>query len=179
MTMTEFNPTPIMDERLAEPYDSDSTGRPMPAVRLRANVWPAGIVYGTVFDQANWLIMNLNGGVFKDHRFLKPETARAMQTRQYDKFVGPMAGGWGNETSGYGLTWWTMTKNGEHYIAHSGSVPGYTAFVHGNVDRRQGIVILTNGNRAHPYLVRIVNRATDLMTRHQVRFHLGCPPSRA
>jgi len=163
MTSTDFNPTPAMDERLAMPYDSDSTGRPIPAVRLKANVWPAGIVYGTIGDQANWLIMNLNGGGFRGKQLLKPATVRAMQTRQHDRFAGAMAGGWGNEGSGYGLTWWTMTRNGERYIAHSGSVPGYTAFVHGNVDRRHGAVILSNGNRAHPYLVRIVNRATDLM----------------
>ncbi len=168
MTSTEFNPTPEMDERLAEPYDTDSaTGRPVPALRLRAEVWPAGIVYGTVLDQANWLILNLNGGVFRGHRFLKEETVRQMQTRQYDRFMGPEAGGWGNDSTGYGLTWWTMKKGGDRYIGHSGSVPGYTAFVHGNVDQRVGIVLLSNGNRAHPYLVKIVNRATDLMLQHR------------
>lgn len=163
MTSTEFNPTPDMDERMSIPYGSDSAGRPVPAVRLKADAWPAGIVYGTIRDQANWLILNLNGGVFGGRRFLSEETIREMQTRQYDRFTGPMAGGWGNETSGYGLTWWTMTRDGERYIAHSGSVPGYTAFVHGNVTRRQGIVLLSNGNRAHARLVRISFAATDLM----------------
>lgn len=163
MTSTEFNPTPDMDERMSIPYGSDSAGRPVPAVRLKADAWPAGIVYGTIRDQANWLILNLNGGVFGGRRLLSEETIRAMHTRQYDRFTGPMAGGWGNETSGYGLTWWTMTRDGEGYIAHSGSVPGYTAFVHGNVTRRQGIVLLSNGNRAHARLVRISFAATDLM----------------
>lgn len=165
MTSTEFNPTPSMDERMSVPYDSDSAGRPVPAVRLKANAWPAGIVYGTIRDQANWLIMNLNGGVFRGQRFLSEETVRAMHTRQHDRFTGPMAGGWGNETSGYGLTWWTMTRNGDRYLAHSGSVPGYTAFVHGNVTRRLGVVLLSNGNRAHSHLVRISLAATDLMAR--------------
>lgn len=163
MTSTEFNPTPDMDERMSIPYGSDSAGRPVPAIRLKADAWPAGIVYGTIRDQANWLILNLNGGVFRGRRFLSEETIREMQTRQYDRFTGPMAGGWGNETSGYGLTWWTTTRDGERYIAHSGSVPGYTAFVHGNVTRRQGIVLLSNGNRAHARLVRISFVATDLM----------------
>lgn len=168
MTSTDFNPTPSMDERLAMPYGSDSAGRPIPAVRVKAAVWPAGIVYGTIIDQAHWLIMNLNGGVFHGHRFLTEETVRMMQTRQYDRFTGPEVdgGGWGNETTGYGLTWWTMLKDGQHYIGHSGSVQGYTAFVHGNVDKRFGIVLLSNGNRAHPYLVNIVNRATDLVLKY-------------
>jgi CubicO group peptidase (beta-lactamase class C family) len=163
MTSTDFNPTPAMDERLAMPYRTDSLGAPLPAVRLKANVWPAGIVYGTVRDQAHWLIMNLNGGVFRGRRLLSEATVRAMQTRQYERFQGPLAGGWGNDSSGYGLTWWTMTRGGDRYIGHSGSVPGYTAFVHGNASRRQGIVILTNGNRAHARLVRISLAATDLL----------------
>jgi CubicO group peptidase (beta-lactamase class C family) len=164
MTSTAFNPTPELDERLAMPYASDSAGRPIPATRLKANVSPAGIVYGTIRDQANWLILNLNGGVFRGRRLLQEETVRLMQTRQFDRFTGPLAGGWGNETSGYGLTWWTMTRGGERYIGHSGSVPGYTAFVHGNVTRRQGAVILSNGNRAHARLVRISLLATDLLS---------------
>jgi CubicO group peptidase (beta-lactamase class C family) len=163
MTSTEFNPTPAMDERLSMPYDTDHAGRPVPAVRLKADVWPAGIVYGTIRDQANWLIMNLNGGVFRGRRLLAEETVRAMQTRQYDRFTGPMGGGWGNETAGYGLTWWTMTRNGERHFAHSGSLTGYTAFVHGNATRKVGVVLLSNGNRAHAHLVRIALAANDLL----------------
>jgi CubicO group peptidase (beta-lactamase class C family) len=163
MSSTEFDPTPSMDERLAVPYVPDEAGRQVPAVRLRANVWPAGIVYGTIRDQANWLIMNLNGGRFGGHRFLAEETVALMQTRQHDRFTGPLAGGWGNDSSGYGLTWWTMTEHGERSFAHSGSVPGYTAFVHGNATRKVGVVILSNGNRAHPHLVNIVREAVALM----------------
>jgi len=95
-----------MDERLAVPYMVDTTSKKhLPAPRLRAAVWPAGIVYGTVEDQANWLIVNLNGGVFKDRRLISAETLGEMHTRQWDEFAGPMEDiGFGNETTGYGLT---------------------------------------------------------------------------
>ena len=168
MTSTAFDPTPSMDERLAVPYVVDTTsGKHVPVPRLRAAVWPAGIVYGTVEDQANWLIVNLNGGVFKGRRLLAAEALGEMHTRQWDEFAGPMKDiGFGNETTGYGLTWWTTQRNGDRYFAHSGSVPGYTAFLLGNIDRKLGFAILTNGNRAHPHLVRLAETAIDLLIEH-------------
>lgn len=169
MTSTAFDPTPDMDERLSVPYVVDEkTGSQAPAVRIKAAVFPAGVVYGTVLDQANWLILNLNGGVFKGKRIISEATLNQMFTRQYDQFKGGIEGIWGNETAGFGLTWWTQERNGDHYFAHSGSLPGYTAFLLGNRDRKFGFAILTNGNRAHPHLFRLADRAIDLMKQYSV-----------
>lgn len=164
MTSTAFAPTPDMEERLSIPYVPDqNTGRLAPTIRLKATVWPAGIVYGTITDQANWLICNLNGGMFKGKKLLSQQTVDQMHTRQHDKFKGPIEGLWGNETAGFGLTWWAAERAGDHYFAHSGSVPGYTAFLLGNRDKRFGFAILTNGNRAHPHLIKLADKAIDLM----------------
>lgn len=169
MDSTAFDPTPDMDERLSVPYTVDEkTGRQVPAVRVKASVWPAGIVYGTVGNQANWLIANLNGGVFKGKRIISEQTLEQMFTRQYDQFKGGIEGIWGNETAGFGLTWWVQVRDGERYFAHSGSVGGYTAFLLGNRDRKLGFAILTNGNRAHPYLFKLADRAIDLMKKYSV-----------
>ncbi len=167
MTSTAFEPRPDMDERLSIPYTVDEkTGSQVAAVRLKASVWPAGIVYGTVLNQANWLITNLNGGVFKDKRIISEQTLEQMFTRQYDQFNGRIEDLWGNETAGFGLTWWTQVRDGDRYIAHSGSVPGYTAFLLGNRDRKLGFAILTNGNRAHPHLIKLSDRAIDLLKKY-------------
>ena len=167
MNSTAFEPRPDMEERLAIPYVVDEkTGSQIGTVRLKASVWPAGIVYGTVLNQANWLITNLNGGVFKDKRLISPQTMDQMFTRQYDQFKGGIEGIWGNETAGFGLTWWTEVRDGDRYIAHSGSVPGYTAFLLGNRDRKLGFAILTNGNRAHPHLFKLADKAMDLMKKY-------------
>lgn len=169
MTSTAFEPRPDMDERLSVPYTVDEkTGGQVPAVRLRAAVWPAGLVYGTVLNQANWLIANLNGGVFKGKPLVGEQTFQQMFTRQYDQFKGPIEGLWGNETAGFGLTWWVQVRNGDHYFAHSGSVPGYTAFLLGNRDRKLGFAILTNGNRAHPHLIKLADRAIDLLKSYTI-----------
>src|SRR6266480_4854457 len=167
MTSTAFEPRPDMEERLSIPYTVDEkTGSQVGAVRQKASVWPAGIVYGTVLNQANWLITNLNGGVFKNKRLISQKTMEKMFTRQYDQFKGGIDGIWGNETAGFGLTWWTQVRDGDHYIAHSGSVPGYTAFLLGNRDRKLGFAILTNGNRAHLHLIKLADRAIDLLKKY-------------
>jgi CubicO group peptidase (beta-lactamase class C family) len=167
MSSTAFEPRPDMEERLSIPYVVDEkTGSQVGTVRLKASVWPAGIVYGTVLNQANWLITNLNGGVFKDKRLISQPTMEQMFTRQYDQFKGGIEGIWGNDTAGFGLTWWTEVRDGDRYIAHSGSVPGYTAFLLGNRDRKLGFAILTNGNRAHPHLFKLADKAMDLMKKY-------------
>lgn len=168
MTSTAFEPRPDMEERLSMPYTVDEkTGSQTGTVRLKASVWPAGIVYGTVLNQANWLLTNLNGGVFKEKRIISEQTLEQMFTRQYDQFKGTIEDIWGNETAGFGLTWWTQVRDGDRYIAHSGSVPGYTAFLLGNRDRKLGFAILTNGNRAHPHLFKLADRAIDLMKKYR------------
>src|SRR5215475_2669534 len=167
MTSTAFEPRPDMEERLSIPYTvEEKTGSQTPTVRLKAAVWPAGLVYGTVLNQANWLIANLNGGVFKGKRIISETSLEQMFTRQYDQFKGPVEGILGNETAGFGLTWWVETRDGDRYFAHSGSVPGYTAFLLGNRDRKLGFAILTNGNRAHPHLFKLADRAMDLPKKH-------------
>lgn len=167
MTNTAFEPTPAMDERISMPYTVDEkTGSQVPAVRVKAAVWPAGIVYGTIYDQSNWLIANLNGGVFKGKRIIGEKTLEQMFTRQHDRFKGGIEGIWGNETAGFGLTWWSQVRDGDRYFAHSGSLSGYTAFLLGNRDRKLGFAILTNGNRAHPHLFKLADRAMDLMKKH-------------
>lgn len=168
MGSTAFDLRPEMEERLAIPYVPDeATNRIVAAPRLKANVWPAGITYGTIHDQARWLAFNLGDGTVGGERVLESATLDAMQTLQFEQFAGdPMGGSWGYENPGYGLTWWTTRRGDEHFFAHSGSVPGYTAFVMGNRGAGHGVVFLTNGNAAHPHLVRLSNLALDLLAQH-------------
>ncbi len=168
MKDTAFSPRPDMEERLAMPYIIDTkTGKHKPAARLKANVWPAGIVYGTVTNQAHWLIANLNHGVYKGRRLISEEIFQEVMKRQYDRFKGPISAGWLNETTGYGLTWWISRRKGDTLFAHSGSVPGYTAFLAGNLDKKTGFAILTNGHRAHKHLFDLAVKALDLMELHR------------
>jgi CubicO group peptidase (beta-lactamase class C family) len=164
MKDTEFNPRPDMDERMAFPYVPDEkTGEQKVFMKLRATVWPAGLVYGTIGDQARWLITNLNGGTYKDKQLISEATHAQMLTPQFEKFKGPVEKIWGGSDANFGLTWWTEDRGSEKYFAHSGSVPGYTAFLLGNRTRRLGFAILTNGNRAHPHLFKLADKAIEVL----------------
>ncbi|HPW17485.1 MAG TPA: serine hydrolase domain-containing protein [Candidatus Aminicenantes bacterium] len=165
MRDTAFEPRADMAERLAIPYMPvrRRTGVYRPVDWVKADAWPAGVVYGTAVDQARWLMANLNGGVYKGRRVIGEATLREMARRQYDRFAGPINGGWLNETSGYGLAWWVSTLGGETIIAHSGSVNGYTAFLAGNLQRRTGVAILTNGNKAHRWLYSLALKALEAL----------------
>ncbi len=164
MNDTDFNPRPDMDERLSVPYVPDEkTGEQKATLRLRASVWPAGLVYGTIANQANWLIANLNGGAFKGRRVIGEQTHAQMLSKQFAQFSGPVENLWGGKEAGFGLTWWVEERGGDKIFAHSGSVPGYTAFLQGNRTRRLGFAILTNGNRAHPHLIKLADKALELL----------------
>jgi CubicO group peptidase (beta-lactamase class C family) len=143
----------------------DERGRLVPTERLKANVWPAGVVYGTIEDQARWVAFNLGNGTAPDgRRLLREETLDAMLTLQDSAHVGaPMAGRWGYERTGYGLGWWSSVRAGERFFGHSGSLPGYTAFLMGNRDQGTGVAILTNADQAQDALVQLANLALDLM----------------
>ena len=161
MRDTAFEPRADMAERLAIPYMPvrRRTGVFRPVDWVKADAWPAGVVYGTAVDQARWLMAAVNRGVYKGRRFLLESTFQEMTRRQFDRFAGPINGGWLNETSGYGLAWWVSTLNGETIIAHSGSVNGYTAFLAGNLNRKTGVAILTNGNKSHRWLYSLALKA--------------------
>lgn len=164
MSDTAFEPRADMVERLAIPYvPTKRRGVFKPVDWARANVWPAGLVYGTVIDQARWLMFVLNGCVWKGQRFLSESAFREMMKKQYEQFAGPINGGWLNSTTGYGLTWWISREGNETIIAHSGSIRGYTAFLAGSLERKIGVAILTNGNRAHRFLYDLAIKALTVI----------------
>ena len=165
MRDTAFEPRADMAERLAIPYMPvrRRAGTFRPVDWVKADTWPAGVVYGTAVDQARWLMANLHGGVYKGRRVVGEATLREMMRRQFDRFAGPINGGWLNQTSGYGLAWWVSTLDGETIIAHSGSVNGYTAFLAGNLQRKTGVAILTNGNKSHRWLYSLALKALAAM----------------
>ena len=115
----------------------------------------------TVF---RWLIANLNRGLYRGYRLISENTFEEAMSRQYDRFAGPIHEGWLNETTGYGLSWWISERAGEKVFAHSGSVTGYTAFLAGNLDRRTGFAVLTNGNRSHRHLFELALKALDVLS---------------
>jgi len=78
---------------------------------------PAGSLYSTVLDLANFVIMNMGGGRFKGRRILKEETVKEMHRLQAPS---------GNSRSGMGLTWFYSIHDGHVMLSHTGGLPDYT-----------------------------------------------------
>lgn len=81
---------------------------------------PAGSLYSTVLDLANFLIMNMGGGVFKGRRILREETVEEMHRLQ-----APSDG----SRSGMALTWFYTIHDGHVMLSHTGGLPDYTNHV--------------------------------------------------
>ncbi|MCK4583635.1 beta-lactamase family protein, partial [Candidatus Bathyarchaeota archaeon] len=78
---------------------------------------PAGSLYSTVLDLANFVIMNMGGGRFKGRRILREGTVKEMHRLQAPS---------GNSRSGMGLTWFYSIHDGHVMLNHTGGLPDYT-----------------------------------------------------
>jgi len=164
MNDTAFVPRPNQYERIAIPYTyNESKSKHTPTDRVKADVWAAGIVYGTIEDQAKWLITNLNRGEYDGERIIKKSTFKKMTSTQFHAKEMNFHALFGGPDATIGLTWWLKEENGEKHFAHSGSVPGYTAWITGNLDQGVGVAILTNGNRSHPHISKLADQALALL----------------
>ena len=109
---------------------------------------------------ANWLILNFNGGVLNGRRLIGTGSLADVHTCQYEKLARTNAQG---KTTGYGLGWNVSDRGGDRYISHGGSLPGESAYEVGNLTRKIGVVILSNGKRASSQLRSIARKAIELM----------------
>ncbi len=96
---------------------------------------PAGSLYSTVLDLANFLIMNMSGGRFKGRRILGEKTVREMHRLQAPS---------GNSRSGMALTWFYSIHDGHVMLNHTGGLPDYTNNVCFYPEEGVGVCWLSN-----------------------------------
>jgi CubicO group peptidase (beta-lactamase class C family) len=98
---------------------------------------PAGSLFSTVIDLSHFVIMQLNGGVYRGRRILGEETLEEMQKLQASA---------GSSRSGMALTWFRSIHDGHVMLAHTGGMPGYTNHVAFYPELRIGVCWLSNLN---------------------------------
>ena len=122
MGSSAFTLTPEVRGSLAQGYKR-AGGPDKPLIPVEPYVLgtmpedPAGSLYSTVLDLANFLMMNMGGGSFKGRRILKEETLREMHRLQAPS---------GNSGSGMALTWFYSIHDGRVMLNHTGGLPDYT-----------------------------------------------------
>jgi len=147
----------------ALPYQekNDKVG-PIP-FRNIDTIGPAGSINSNVLDMANWVLMNLNKGKFKDKQIVSEAALAEIHTPQvvmpspiqYDEIL----------YANYGMGWAIVPYRGHLLLEHGGGIDGFIAMVAFLPRDNVGAVILSNsGSTPLPSIVlyNIIDRVLGL-----------------
>jgi len=125
---------------------------------------PAGSIFSSVWEMAQWIRLHLNGGVYEGKRLLKRETIEEMHTPQVvmridsvTKRMFPT-----QNFSAYGLGWRLQDYHGRKVVQHTGSV-NYTRTQVGMIPS-EGIGVVAIANLSSSELqTALMYRVFDLL----------------
>ncbi|MCK5028393.1 MAG: serine hydrolase [Bacteroidales bacterium] len=137
---------------------------------------PAASIWSNVRDLANWTMMLLNDGKWKNEQILSSETVRNLTSAQTIRYVSEEKESFGIHFRNYALGWNTYDYNGRKIIEHNGGMPGYISKVSIIPEENLGIIILNNGfelygNNAIFY--SIIDIITDQFTNDWINYYLS------
>lgn len=98
------------------------------------NIAPAGSIYSSARDMAQWVRMQLGRGTFEGRELLSGAQHEQTWTRHTE-----VGGG-----VHYGLGWFLREWNGRRVVDHAGGIDGFTAEVALLPDEKLGFVLLMN-----------------------------------
>jgi hypothetical protein len=126
----------------ALPYRlANDTVKEIPFMNIDA-MGPAGSINSNVLDMANWILLHLNKGKFKDKQIISERSLEETHTPQmaetssmkYDEIF----------YSSSGMGWNITSYRGHLMLFHGGRVDGFMAFVTFLPKDNMGVVVLTN-----------------------------------
>ena len=141
-------PTPSMVEELALPY-ALFNNEPVPEGQFRFDVFPAGDIYLTTGEMANFLIAQLNEGSFNDQSILSKSSISEMQQSQFE--------------SNYSLGAFVNVKEGQKLLYHTGGVPEFSTFFKLEPASKTGVYIASNAGGVQNVLIEVVNLSLKLL----------------
>lgn len=110
------------------------------------NIAPAGSINSNVLDMAQWVRLQLGGGVYEGKRLISSASIKEMQTPQtviriegLNEKLYPQA-----HFLTYGLGWFLSDYRGRKVVEHGGAIDGMRAQVGMIPEEKLGLVILTN-----------------------------------
>jgi CubicO group peptidase (beta-lactamase class C family) len=116
MRRTTFDPTVAMTYPLAQSHDLDEHEKLHVQHHYAENVahYPSGFALSTVIDLANFAMMHMQQGDFKERHILTPESVQEMHKSQAPLYT--------FEQAAYGLTFFLKTYKGMKYLWHDGGI---------------------------------------------------------
>jgi CubicO group peptidase (beta-lactamase class C family) len=112
------------------------------------NIAPAGSINSNVTDMAQWVRLQLGGGVYQSQRLLSSAAIKEMHTPQtVIRIEGTQATLYPEaHFLNYGLGWFLSDYRGRKVVEHGGAIDGMRAEVAMMPEEKLGLVILTNLN---------------------------------
>jgi CubicO group peptidase (beta-lactamase class C family) len=104
-----------------------------------------GGLISSVKDMSQWLIFNLNHGIWKGDTLLSPQSRNMIWTPHANFTVNQTASNATSHFNGYGLGWFLGDYKGKMRVSHTGGYSGMLSAVTMIPDENLGVVILTNG----------------------------------
>ncbi len=156
MRRTTFDPTVAMTYSLAQSHNLNSDGTLSVEHRFADNVahYPAGFAMSTVLDLANFAMMQMNQGRFRDKQILSLQSVIEMHSVQADCYT--------TTGTGYGLTFMTESYKGIRQVGHDGGISNFASILAMAPDTGVAVVMLFN--RASDFFatsLKIVYRIFD------------------
>ena len=117
------------------------------------NVAPAGSIISCVEDVSQWLIMQLNRGIYNSDTLFTPQRSREMWSQETVLNVSTFSEqNWPSMFfRSYGLGWSLSNYMGHKVVGHSGGYDGMISYTCMVPDENLGFVILTNKNSSLYY----------------------------
>lgn len=154
MAESSFAPEPDLVRNLAKPYMWSYDGLRFPAPTFELGLAPAGCMYSTVTDLAQFLMVLFNGGRGPNGQVIKRETLEQMWVPQFAKAA---------DKKGYGLGFAVSELDGHRIVGHGGAIYGFATEVVGLPDEKLGMVTVTTMDAANAVTNAVARRALQLM----------------
>ncbi len=117
------------------------------------NIAPAGSIISCADDMAQWLILQLNKGIYNSDTLFTPARSREMWSANTVQDISRFSETYMPSTSfrAYGLGWGINDYKGHKIVGHSGGYDGMISYTCMVPDMNLGFVILTNKNSSLYY----------------------------
>ena len=162
MKHSDFEPRPDLVKDRADAVMWTYHGREFPAPTFELGIAPAGGMYSTANNLAQFLSTLFADGKGPGGPILKPDSLKQMLTPQFVK---------DGERTGFGLGFSIGELDGKKRAGHGGAIYGFATDVSFLPEEKLGVVILTSKDFANS----VVSHIADISLRHMLAVKNGKP----
>ena len=150
MTNSSFDPSPQLRKRIAHSIMWTYQGREFPAPKFDLGMGPAGSLYSSSNDMAQFMKVIFAGGRGPKGQVLKKETLERMWEIQFAKK---------GDKAGFGLGFFVSEFEGKRRIGHGGAVYGFATTLAALPDDKLGVIVCSAKDVSNSITGRIADTA--------------------